>query len=278
MNSSFTAGQFNALTIDSFSREGAIFDCDGTKILLPVKELKPEMNIGSELNVFVYKSDNDKYFATLKTPFAKAGEYAYLVINDVNKAGAFADMGIDKELLIPYNQQEFLPVAGHKCIVYVYVDKENGRLCGSTNLLNFIDKQECDLKTGDVVEVMITKFTDLGYNVIVNNLFAGLLYRNEVFRKLSVGERCRGYVKKMREDGKLDISLQKQGGALINASEMLILEKLKENSGTLYLSDNSSPREIAVALNISKKAFKKAIGGLYKAKKVTLHEDRITLI
>ncbi len=270
-------GKINTLTISSFTKEGAIFESGDQKITMAAKEVDSTMQVGSALDVFVYKSDNDSYTATLKRPIAQVGEFGFLVVNDVNRAGAFADMGIDKELLIPYHEQGTLPMTGKKYITYIFLDSDNQRLCGSIDIVKQLDQTECDLKEGEEVEIIVYKYTDLGYNVIVNNLFSGLLYRNEVFRKLSIGETHKAYVKKVREDGKLDIVMQKSGGALVNSTEMMILAKLKEHGGTLPLSDNSTPREIAQQLQISKKTFKKAIGSLYKTRHIVLFDDRIEL-
>lgn len=235
------------------------------------------MNEGDKLSVFVYKDSEDRPVATTQIPLATAGQMGYLALKQITPIGAFFDLGIDKDLLVPYSEQPFRPVMGRSYPVFVYVDRATKRMVGSLNLNRFIKNREVDLETNQPVELMACEINDLGVKVVVNNKHWGILYKSELFKPLKPGDVVEGFVKKVREDGKIDVALQKQG---IQASKDLtevILQKLEDNNGTLNVSDGSPPEWIYQLFETSKKNFKKAVGMLYRQGKIEITPTTITL-
>lgn len=256
-----------------------LFLTDGeNEVLLPRKWVTPEMEILSEVKVFIYKDSEDRTIATTQVPYAIAGEFAFLQVREVNAFGAFLDWGLDKDLLVPFREQDKALEVGKSYVVYVYTDKLTKRMVASSKINRYTSNEQIDLTENEEVDVLIAKKTELGYNVIINNLHQGLVYKNEIFQPLALGDRIKGYIKTIRQDGKIDIRLQKSGlDSTLDAQDRLIA-KLKEANGFLPLNDASDPALISKTLGISKKSFKKAVGGLYKLKLIRIEEQGIRLV
>ncbi|MDB5283482.1 MAG: hypothetical protein JWO06_2557 [Bacteroidota bacterium] len=247
------------------------------EILMPKKFITPEMKEGDSLTVFVYKDSEDRPVATTQTPKAIVGEAAYLTVKEMTNIGAFLDWGLDKDLFLPFREQSEPVEINQTCLVYLYFDFASKRVAATSNINKFIKNREVDLKLNDEVDLMICYENEVGVRVIINQKHWGILFKNEIFTKLEKGTHVKGFVKKIREDGKIDVALQKQGIAGAKDVTEIILQKLKENKGSLKLNDDSPPELIHEMLGISKKSFKKAVGILYKEAKITLTDNYIKL-
>jgi len=228
--------------------------------------------------VFVYKDSEDRLIATTLTPKILLNQFAYLKVEMVTQHGAFLDWGLEKQLFVPFREQALKMSEEKSYIVYMYLDKKTARLAASSKINHFLDNSSLTVSIGDEVDILICDSTNLGINVIINHLHKGLLYHNELFEKVKTGDTRKGYIKKIREDNKIDVQLQKQGYGNIEPNALIILEKLKANTGFLALTDESSPEMISNQLEMSKKTFKKAIGLLYKQKLIHLEKTGIRMI
>ena len=251
---------------------------EGEEVLLPNKYVPETLQVDDDITVFIYKDSEDRIIATNLEPKIMLHEFACLMVKDVNSVGAFLDWGLEKDLLVPFREQSKKMEIGKRYPVYLYLDERTGRLAASSKTDSFLEKKHVDLNVGDAVDVLICYTSDLGVNVIVNNRYKGIIYHNELFTYITIGDKIEGYVKNIREEGKLDITLQKQGYAQIESSAEFILEKLRASKGILKLTDKSDAEEIMFRLQMSKKNFKKAIGGLYKQGLIRLDEDGIYLM
>ena len=246
-------------------------------LLLPNNSAPEGLEAEDELNVFIYCDSDDRLIATTIQPFATADSFAYLEVKDVASFGAFLDWGLPKDLLVPFGEQAEKMEAGKSYVVRVYVDEHSDRLVATSRLGRFLTDENEDLEEGQDVGVFIVGKTDLGWKVIVENKYWGMVFYDEVFQPLKPGDRLTAYVKQVREDLKLDISLQKKGYQHIEGSAEMILQQLKIAGGFLPLNDKSSPDQIRDHLQMSKKAFKKAIGNLYRQRLILLEEKGIRL-
>lgn len=271
-------GQYNELEVVKELDFGIYFREGNVEILMPTKWVPQGTKIGDKLNVFVFRDSDDRLIATTVKPLATADTFAFLEAKQVNEIGAFMDWGMDKDLLVPFREQAQRMEAGKSYVVFVYVDEPTDRLIGSTKLSRFIIREDIDVQEGDIVNLMIYSETDLGYNAIVNDLYTGLIYKNEIYETIRIGDKLQGFVKRVREDEKIDLSLQKSGFELVDDVKWRILKLIKAENGLLALNDNSTPEEIKAKLQISKKAFKKAIGALYRERLVKLTEKGVELI
>ncbi len=251
---------------------------DEEPVFLPNKYAPRDWEVGDELKVFVYKDSQERLVATNEEPKIKLNKFAYLRVKELSKHGAFLDWGLEKDLFVPHRQQAREMLEGHRYIVYMFLDEHSDRLVGSTKYNRFLEENAPSVKVGEKVDLLITERTEIGVNVIVNHRYKGLLYKNELFKDIRKGDRQTGYVKHIREDGKIDVSLQQQGYGYIQSNAQLVLDKITRNDGFLALTDKSSPEEIALQLEMSKKAFKKTIGALYKQRKIRLATEGIYLI
>jgi predicted RNA-binding protein (virulence factor B family) len=272
------AGTYNSLKAVRTAAEGIILS-DGTEeVLLPEHQITKPVEIGDDLFVFVYQNKEGETIATTKRPHACAGDFAFLKVVAKTDNGAFLDLGIDKDIFIPLNQRQPLMV-GKSYVVYVYLDKIDGKLTATTWLDDHIDRDPAGLEVGEEVSLLISEISDLGYSAIINNKHIGLLYRDEVYEDLEVGQTCSGYVKKIREDSNLiDLTLRQQGFGFILGSKDELLELLKRSGGVLPFGDKSSPDEIHEQLKMSKKAFKKISGMLYKERLIEISDFEIRLV
>jgi predicted RNA-binding protein (virulence factor B family) len=273
-------GRFNKLKVVRQLPRGVQLDGGRVgEILLPKQYIQQPLEVGEEVNVFVYRDSEDRFIATTTTPKAQVGEFAYLNVTDVTKIGAFLDWGLPKDLLVPFAEQLHTRLTkGRQALVRVYVDDSN-RLAASAKIDSFLhDTDENDhFKAGEKVSILIAGSTDLGIKVIVNDAYWGLIYHSDVFEKLHRGDRRDGYVKRIRPDKKLEISIQAPGfNKALHLSEK-ILHKLQNVDGFLELNDKSRPEDIKAMFKCSKSAFKQAIGHLYKERKIRIEKNGIYL-
>ncbi|CAN5344960.1 S1-like domain-containing RNA-binding protein [soil metagenome] len=271
-------GEYNELEVLKELDFGIYLRDGDVEILMPTKWVPQGTKIGDTLNVFIFRDSDDRLIATTVKPMATADTFAFLEAKQVNEVGAFLDWGMDKDLFVPFREQAQKMEAGRSYVVFVYVDEETDRLVASSKLSRFIIREDVDVQEGDIVDLLIYSETDLGYNAIVNDLYAGLIYKNEIYEAIRVGDKMQGFIKRIREDEKIDLSLQKSGYELVDDVKWRILKLMKDENGLLALNDNSTPEEIKAKLQISKKAFKKAIGALYRERLVKLTDKGVELI
>ncbi|MEN9291646.1 MAG: hypothetical protein RLZZ357_1490 [Bacteroidota bacterium] len=272
-------GKINQLTIQRFAPPGAyLVDAQENEVLLPNKYLDPEWSEGSEVDVFVMKDSSDRIVAITETPYILLGDFAYLEVVEINPYGAFVDWGLDKDLFVPFAEQRHALQIGEKYMFTLMYDYDTDRLFGSMKLKkNLVPCQDKNLE-GQEVSIMIADEGKLGRNVIVENRYEGLIYKNHVTKILNEGEVMTAFIASVREDGKLDITLEVINDSRYDAAEQKILELLKAHDGFLYVHDKSEPDEIKAILGMSKKTFKQAVGKLYKHRRITLEANGIRLI
>lgn len=273
-------GKLNTLKVLRDTSVGMYLgDEEGNDVLLPNKYIPEDLNIDDDIEVFLYQDSEDRIIATTLTPNIKLGEFALMRVRDVNNVGAFMDWGLEKDLLVPFREQGRELEYGEQHVIHLYHDAESNRLVGSSKISQFLDNEDHDLEEGQEVDLLVFKETDLGFKVIINNEYEGLVYRNEVFKDIRVGTKTKGFVKYLRDDEKIDISLQKQGYRnVIDDVSQSILDKLNANDGFLPYHDKSDPEDIKKVFSLSKKNFKKAIGNLYKEKIIKIESKGITLL
>lgn len=273
-------GQYNTLPILRFVDFGLYLDGgDGLEILMPKRYMPEGAKEGEEIRVFVYQDSEARLIATNEHPYATVGQFANLRINSVNQTGAFADWGTSKELLIPHREQAVKMEEGHRYIIYIYIDQVSGRIAGTSKLDKHLGNIPPTYQDGEEVEALIWRRTPLGYKAIINHQHVGMIYENQIFREVRIGERLRAWVKGIREDEKIDLSLQPIGyRQMIDPAEATILKALHNHNGFMPLTDHSTPELIAFELQMSKKTFKKAIGSLYKQERIVIRPDGIELI
>ncbi|HHS95663.1 MAG TPA: GntR family transcriptional regulator [Phaeodactylibacter sp.] len=272
-------GKYNSLKAFRETDNGVYLqDAQGNEVLLPNKYVPEDLEMGQHIEVFLFTDHEDRYTATTQKPKIQVHQFAYLQVVEVNDYGAFLDWGLDKHLLVPFSRQETRMKAGDSYLVCMYVDELTDRLVASAKMIQYFKDLPFDLEQGQEVQVLIGDETDIGYKVIVNQSFPGLIYKNETFKEIKPGDTTTGYLHHIRDDGKLDIRLHKSGYAAIPEHAQVIMKKLNEQNGFLPLNDKSSPEEISRHLQMSKKVFKKAIGGLYKARMIRIEREGIYTI
>ena len=272
-------GQYNKLEIIKEVDFGLYLDGGAYgEILLPAKYIPQDYEIGSDIEVFIYTDSEDRLIATTLRPYAIDGDFAKLFVKELNEYGAFLDWGLPKDLFVPYREQARPMEVNKAYVVKVFVDEKSDRMIASSRLNRFVKSVGEGLETGEKVNLMIAEKTPNGYKAIVNGLFWGMLYQNEIFSSLELGDQKQGFVKKIRPDGKIDLSLQAQGykKQVPEAAERL-LKQIQKSSGFLPLTDKSPPEQIYESLKMSKKAFKKAVGMLYKKRLILLEKEGIRL-
>lgn len=273
-------GKYNNLEIGREVEFGVyVTDGEGVEILMPKRYVPKNAKVGESLQCFVYQDSEARLIATTERPLAQVGEFASMEVKQVNQVGAFVDWGTSKELLVPHREQNREMEVGRHYIIYVYIDEMSGRLAGTARLDKYLDNIPASYETNQEVEVLVWKPTPLGYKVIINNQHSGLIYSNQIFQPVHVGQRLRAWVKGVRDDEKIDLSLQPMGYRnVIDTAEAQLLRALHLRDGFLPLTDKSDPVQIAEVLQMSKKNFKKAVGALYKEKRIALEEKGIRLI
>ncbi|PCH96482.1 MAG: GntR family transcriptional regulator [Gammaproteobacteria bacterium] len=276
--SSAQIGKYNTLNIIAVNDNGAYLDAgDLGEILLPNRYLPKDSKIGDEINVFLYADTADRLVATTEKTLGQVGEFVSLKVVQVNKMGAFLDWGLPKDLLVPYNQQHTAMEEGKYYLVRIYLDQHTDRIAASSKLDKFIDIWPAEYQQGDKVKLIIGGKTDLGFKAIVNDLHWGLLYENEIFQPLRIGKKIDGYIKQVREDGRLDLILSRGVKNKVNDFASKLLTHLEKNNGFCPLHDKSSPDLIQRRLGVSKKTFKATVGNLMKNGKLIIEKDGIRL-
>jgi len=250
---------------------------DEGEILLPARYVPEGCRPGDELRVFIYLDNEERLVATTETPLAQVGDFACLEVAWTNQYGAFLKWGPMKDLFVPFREQKARMEVGRRYVVHVHVDEESFRIMASAKVEHFLDKGMPDYEAGQEVDLLVWQKTDLGYKAIVDNRYAGLLYEQEVFRPLRPGEHVRGFIRQVRPDGKIDLTLRRDGQEGVHDFAGTLLRRLKDNGGSLPLHDKSPADEVYTLLGVSKKVFKKAVGELYKKRLVVLEPDRIRL-
>ena len=274
-------GEYNTLKILRGTGVGMYLgDDEGNDVLLPHKYIPENAVIGEDIDVFIYRDSEDRLIATNLKPLLLLNEFAVLEVVAVTGIGAFLDWGLEKDLFVPFKEQNHKLQTGQWVPVYLYLDTQTDRLVASAKVNKFFKNDQIEnLEIGQEVDLMVFERTDLGHNVVINNLYKGLVFENETFRRIAWGDNLKGFIKNIREDGKIDVSLQPIGfRKYIEPAAQQILDKLKQNNGILHLSDKSDPIEVMEILEMSKKSFKKAIGGLYKDKKIDILTDSIVIL
>lgn len=271
-------GKYNDLRIVAKNSDGLSLSDGDREILLPYADVPKDVEIGDNINVFVFVNKDGNTIGTTKEAFAEVENFAFLRVVDASDDGAYLDLGIGKDVYVPSREQKRMMEIGESYAVFLYLDESNGRMLASSRLDKFIEEENFEFDEGDEVSLMISERTDLGYNAIINNRYIGLLYHNELFANLQPGDYRKGWVKKVRVEGKIDLTLQPTGFGHILETRDVILKELKESGGKIALGDKSTPDEIYDRFQISKSAFKKAIGGLYKYRLITISDHEIKIL
>ncbi|MDT8375789.1 MAG: S1-like domain-containing RNA-binding protein [Mariprofundaceae bacterium] len=249
------------------------------EILLPVRYVPEDCNVGDEIEVFIYRDSEDRIIATTEKPYVMVGEFACLKVVSLSRAGAFLDWGLPKDLLVPFSEQIHRMDEGKRYVVGVYLDTASDRITASARLDDMLyHESEDDFEPNEEVDLFVSNKTDLGYQVIINNSHLGLLHNHEVVRPLKRGEKIRGFIRSIRDDGKIDVTLHLKGHQKIDDGIKAVLKVLKAEGGFAGVTDRSPPEVIDAMFGISKGMFKKAIGSLYKRKLITLENDGIRLV
>lgn len=247
------------------------------EILLPKRYVPEGCKPGDVLNVFIYLDNEERLIATTLQPLVQVGEFACLEVAWVNEFGAFLDWGLMKDLFVPFREQKMKMQKGHRYVIHAHVDEESYRIMASAKIERYLSKDMPDYEPGQEVEVMVWQKTDLGYKVIVENRYGGLVYQNEIFQPLQPGMKLTAYVRQVREDGKIDLALQQDGQRKVKDFSDVLLQFIKDQGGYTTLNDKSAAEIIYDTFGVSKKTFKKAVGDLYKKRLVVLEEGGIRL-
>lgn len=271
-------GFYNTLEIIRDTDPGLyLSDDEGNEVLLPNRYVPEEFELGQSIRVFVYLDNEERIVATTDEPYIVRDEFALLRCNEVNEYGAFLDWGLVKELFCPFKEQPFKMSVGGWYLVYCYLDDKTERLVASAKTNRFLDNSTLTVEPFEEVELIVSHPSELGMNVIINKKHLGLIFHDDLFKEISIGDRLKGYIKKIRPDNKINVTLRKMGYRSIEPNADSIMEALNNNSGYLKLTDKSAPEDIKKDLEMSKKSFKKAIGTLYKKRLIDIKEDGIYL-
>ena len=271
-------GKTNTLTVTKMMDFGAYLDGENLgEILLPRKHEPDNIDVGDELEVFVYLDSEDRPVATTQKPKVEVGQFAYLEVKDTNRVGAFLDWGLDKDLMVPYGEQHRPLEVGKKVLVYVYLDKIDQRPTASSKVDKFLqDENQGTFKPNQAVSLIVANSTDLGYKAIINHSHYGLLFKQDVFRRLSFGQSIKGFVKRIRQDGRIDLTLE--GGKVTRDKDAEVIKRfLEKEGGFAAVHDKSDPELIKKLFGMSKGAFKKTIGAMYKSGDITIEKTGIRL-
>ncbi|MFV0543904.1 MAG: S1 RNA-binding domain-containing protein [Marinicella pacifica] len=272
-------GQTNRLIIQSLKTSGArLTDQQGTTVFLPAKFVTENMQEGDEVSVFVYLDKDDQAVATTEKPLVEVGQCAFLTVVDVNKTGAFLDWGLPKDLLLPFGEQKRLLQPGNKQCVYVYLDKASKRITASSRLNKFLPEINGPFQGGEQVELFFWGKSELGFKAVINNRYLGLLHHQDDYENVRVGEKRNGFIKSISPEGKINLALHLPNKTQLGDLAEQIYADLKARGGESDLTDKSSPEAIKAKWQVSKGSYKKALGKLYKQRKISLAADKIKLI
>ena len=270
-------GKINTLTVARRADHGLYLSGGPEDILLPNKYVPEGTEIGDKIDVFLYLDSEERLIATTEKPLAEVGDFAWLRVAWVNNFGAFLDWGLMKDLFVPFREQKMKMQKDHSYLVHVHLDPETYRIMASAKVEHYLSEDYPPYHGGDEVDCLIWQKTDLGFKAIVDNRFAGLLFDDEIFRQLHSGDRLKAYVKQVRPDGKIDLSLQKKGQRAVEDFSDVLLRHLQTNGGHSPLGDKSPAEEIYAVFGVSKKVFKKAVGDLYRRRLITIAADGLQL-
>lgn len=287
MSKEIRLGEYNLLRVKEEARREGFGEVFGMyldagregEILMPQKYVPEGTKPGDEIECFIYLDQDERPIATTEKPFAKVGDFAYLECSWVNEYGAFLNWGLTKDIFCPFREQKKRMEIGDKFIVHIHIDEESYRIVASAKIEHYLKEPDstCELQRGSEADILIWQKTDLGFKVIVNNSYPGLIYEDQIFKYIHTGDRMKAYVSNMRPDGKIDLTLQPLGIAAAEDFSATLLDYIKDNGGYCALNDKSDPEEIKRQFHVSKKIFKKATGDLYKKKLITLAEDGLHL-
>ncbi|GHU60493.1 GntR family transcriptional regulator [Bacteroidia bacterium] len=271
-------GQYNVLRVVKVVDFGVYLDGEERgEILLPNEYVPRDCNPDDDIKVFIYFDSEDRIIATTETPIIAVGEFAAMKVVAVTDVGAFLDWGLRKDLLVPFREQKVRMVEGCTYIVYAYVDEDSDRIVATEKVHKFLDNSPAEYEAWQEVNLLIMRKTDIGYSVIINNAHTGLIYTNEIFQPLHIGQKLIGYMKEVREDGKIDVALQKPGYDIVEGITKQIMTALADNGGILDISDKSDAEKIYTLFACSKKNYKKAVGLLYKQGLIGVEAEEIYL-
>ncbi|WP_073343812.1 CvfB family protein [Bacteroides congonensis] len=275
---SIELGKYNQLEVVKEVDFGVYLDGgEEGEILLPTRYVPEDCMIGDILNVFLYLDMDERLIATTLTPYVQVGQFACLEVSWVNEYGAFLNWGLMKDLFVPFREQKMKMQVGRKYVIHAHLDEESYRIVASAKVERYLSKDKPEYASGDEVNILIWQKTDLGFKAIIDNKYSGLLYENEIFTSLETGMEMKAFVKQVREDGKVDLILQKPGFEKIDDFAKTLLDYIREQGGRISLNDKSPAEDIYDTFGVSKKTFKKGVGDLYKKRLISLHEDGITL-
>lgn len=276
---SIELGKFNQLEVVKQVDFGMYLDGDEEgEILLPMRYVPEDCKVGDWLNVFLYLDNEERLIATTLTPLVQVGEFACLEVAWINQYGAFLNWGLMKDLFVPFSEQKMKMQVSKKYVIHAHLDEESYRIVASAKVDRYLSKEPADYKQGDEVDILIWQKTDLGFKAIVDNKYGGLLYDSEIFQQLHTGDRLKAFIKQVREDGKIDLILQKPGFGKVDDFSKTLLQYILDNGGKITLTDKSPAEDIYDTFGVSKKTFKKAVGDLYKKRLIMLHEDGIEAV
>ncbi len=271
-------GDYNKMTVVKEVDFGMYLDGGNEgEILLPSRYVPQGCKPGDELNVFLYLDNEERPVATTQTPLAKVGDFAWLEVSWVNEYGAFLNWGLMKDLFCPFREQKMRMEIGNKYIVYVTIDEDSYRMMASAKVEHYFSEEPIPYQNGDEVDLLVWQKTDLGFKVIIDNRYPGLVYEDQVFTHITTGDRMKGYIYNVREDGKIDVTLQPTGRRQTEEFSEVLLQYLKDNGGRCDLGDKSDADAIYNRFGVSKKAYKRAVGDLYKRRLITVEPNSITL-
>ncbi len=271
-------GKFNKLAISRETDFGLIFDgLQLGEILMPNRYVSKDWKIGDKIEVFVYLDSEDRLTATTQRPKAQVGEFALLRCKDNTPIGAFLDWGLPKDLFVPFREQRMKMRKGDSYLVYLYYDKTSERIVASAKLDKYLNSKRF-YKANEEVDLIVWQKSDLGYKFIINNERWGMVFHNEIFQSLERGRKMKGYIKNVRPDGRIDLTLQKQGYEKVSQITDTILEHLKKNGGFMPITSKTPPERINALFGVSKKTYKNAIGALYKKRRITIEDDGVRLV
>lgn len=271
-------GNFNDLKVVKIVDFGLYLDGgNNIQILLPTRHIVGTPKIGDKLRVFIYRDSEQRLIATTEQPLIIVNEFAFLEVTQVTRVGAFLDWGLMKNLLVPFREQKVPMEQGRRYLVYAYLDNTTQRIVASAKIEKFIGNKFAQYKKGAIVNVLVYQHTEIGYKVIVNNLYHGMIYHNEIFKPINIGDRITAYVKNVRDDNKIDLTLSGYIEDRISSLASTLIQHIQSEGGKTHLCDTSSPEEIKSVLSCSKKDFKKAIGYLLKRGEISIQDNQIVL-
>lgn len=272
-------GKVNRLRINRAAEQGLyLADSEGAEVLLPRHYVLDTMLVGNEMEVFVYRDSEDRLVATTEHPLAMVGEVRLMRVKRADGVGAWLDWGLQKDLLVPHREQKVRMVAGRWYVVYIYLDDVSQRLVASAKLDKFIDNTIAKVKVGDEVMATVYQRTDLGYKMVVENLWWGMVYHNELNRELNIGERVVGRVRHVREDNRIDLTLKPREKERVSALAVAVEAYIRRHGGSIDITDRSNPDLISAVFGCSKKDYKKALGALYKQRKISISTSKIDIL